>query len=223
MSGKFQMLNVKTYIGMWNDFGNLTHWGHSHGYRVNENDLQDFQEPDYRQSLTISFSGQKWLNSPYNSLTHVSGQLWEDLERKLPPFGHPQPGIIRQWELQLHFHPPTMSFVCLCVRPSVCVCGKHLLVCLITHHPFKLGSPNLDNRCKRPWLRSPLFLGVIDLDLKGQIDLQSQNLPHFELVHAITHHQLKLQFPNLEQKFILALFRSLPILGLIEIDLQFNF
>ena len=32
-----------------------------------------------------------------------------------------------------------------------------------------------------------------------------------------------LQFPNLEQKCILALFKSLPILGLIEIDLQFNF
>ena len=39
----------------------------------------------------------------------------------------------------------------------------------------------------------------------------------------MTHHQLKLQFPNLEQRCILALFRSLPILGLIEIDLQFNF
>ena len=64
---------------------------------------------------------------------------------------------------------------------------------------------------------------MIDCDLQGQIELQSQNLPHFELVHAITHHQLKLQFPNLEQKCILALFRSLPILGLIEIDLQFNF
>ena len=64
---------------------------------------------------------------------------------------------------------------------------------------------------------------MIDHDLQGQIELQSQNLPHFELVHAITHHQLKLQFPNLEQKCILALFRSLPILGLIEIDLQFNF
>ena len=89
--------------------------------------------------------------------------------------------------------------VCLCVRPTVCVCGKHLLVCAITHHPFKLGSPNLDNMCKRPWLRSLLFWGVIDLDLQGQIELQSQNLPHFELVHAITHHQLKLQFPNLEQ------------------------
>ena len=113
--------------------------------------------------------------------------------------------------------------VCLCVRPSVCVCGKHLLVRAITHHPFKLGSPNLDNGCKRPWLRSLLFWGVIDLDLQGQIELQSQNLPHFELVHAITHHQLKLQFPNLEQKCILALFISLPILGVIEIDLQFNF
>ena len=65
---------------------------------------------------------------------------------------------------------------------------------------------------------------MIDRDLQGQIELQSQNLLHFELVHAITHHQLKLQFPNLEQKCILALFRwSLPILGLIEIDLQFNF
>ena len=64
---------------------------------------------------------------------------------------------------------------------------------------------------------------MIDHDLEGQIELQSQNLPHFELVHAITHHQFNLQFQNLEQKCILALFRSLPILGLIEIDLQFNF
>ena len=57
-------------------------------------------------------------------------------------------------------------------------------------------------------------------DLQGQIELQSKNLPHFDLVHAITH---KLQFANWEQKCILALFRSLPILGLIEIDLQFSF
>ena len=63
---------------------------------------------------------------------------------------------------------------------------------------------------------------MIDRDLQGQIEPQSQNVPHSELVHAITHHQLRLQFPNLEQKCILALFKSLPILGLIEIDLQFN-
>ena len=62
---------------------------------------------------------------------------------------------------------------------------------------------------------------MIYRDLQGKIELQSQNLPHFELVNAITHHQLRLQFSNLEQKCILALLRSLPILGLIEIDLQF--
>ena len=83
--------------------------------------------------------------------------------------------------------------VCLCVRPSVYVCRKHLLVRAITHHPFKLESPNLEYRCKRPWLRSPLFWGVIDLDLQGQ------NLPHFELVRAITHHPFKLGPPNLDQ------------------------
>ena len=63
---------------------------------------------------------------------------------------------------------------------------------------------------------------MIDHDLQGQIELQSQNLLHFEIVHAITRHQLKLQFSNLEQKCILALFRSIPTLGLIAIDLQFN-
>ena len=108
--------------------------------------------------------------------------------------------------------------VCVCVRMSV----NHEFVRAITHQPFKLGSPNMDQRCKKPWLSALLFCGMIDRDLPGQIELRSQNLPHFELVHPITHHQLKLQFPNLEQKCILTLFRSLLILGLIEID-QFNF
>ena len=133
--------------------------------------------------------------------------------------------------LLYRFYPrPVLAFgYCRClrlsvsVRPSVRVCGNHVLVRAMTHHQFKLGSTNLDPRCKRPWLRSLLFCGTIDCDLQGQIELQSQNLPHFEFVHAITHHQFKLQFPNLEQKCILALFRSLPILGLIEIGLQFNF
>ena len=40
---------------------------------------------------------------------------------------------------------------------------------------------------------------TIDLDLQGQIELQNQYVPHFELIHGITHHQLKLQYPNLEQ------------------------
>ena len=40
---------------------------------------------------------------------------------------------------------------------------------LQTRHPFKLGSRNLDQRCKTLWLRSLLFWEVIDLDLQGQI------------------------------------------------------
>ena len=42
---------------------------------------------------------------------------------------------------------------------SVCVCVNHLLVRAITRDPFKLGTPNLDQRCKRPWLRTLLFWG----------------------------------------------------------------
>ena len=45
------------------------------------------------------------------------------------------------------------------VCPYVCVCVNHELVCMITHCPLKLGSPNLDQRCKTPWLRSLLFWG----------------------------------------------------------------
>ena len=111
--------------------------------------------------------------------------------------------------------------VSVCV--SVCPCGNHLLVRAITHHTFKLGSPNLDHRCKRPWLRSLLFWGVIDLDLQGQIWLRSQKLPLFELVGRITHHLFKLGSPNLGQRCKIPGLRFLLILGLIGLDLQFHF
>ena len=52
------------------------------------------------------------------------------------------------------------GIVVACVCQCVCPCVNHELVRAITHHPFKLGSPNLDHRCKRPWLRSLLFLFV---------------------------------------------------------------
>ena len=81
------------------------------------------------------------------------------------------------------------------VRPSVTK-----IVRAITHHQLKLRSPNLDHRCKRHWLRSLWFWGVIDLDLQGQTQLQSKNLPHFELVRPITHHPFKLRPLNLDQR-----------------------
>ena len=49
-----------------------------------------------------------------------------------------------------------------CVRLSVIK-----FVRTITQHPFKLGSPNLNHRCNRPWLRSLLFWGFIELDMSN--------------------------------------------------------
>ena len=60
---------------------------------------------------------------------------------------------------------------CVCVCLCVCVSVNHELVRAIIHQPFKLGSLNLNQRCKRPWLRALLFSGAIDLDLQGQIKL----------------------------------------------------
>ena len=123
------------------------------------------------------------------------------------------------------FYPrPVLAFgYCRCLRLCVCVCVRpcvnHELVRAITHDPFQLGSPNLGHRCKRPWLRSLLFWGVIDLDLQGQILLQSQNLPHFELVCAITHHPFKPGPPNLDQRCLIPWLRSLLFWGLIEHDI----
>ena len=113
--------------------------------------------------------------------------------------------------------------VCVSVRVWLCVCVcqcvNHLLVRTITRDPFKLGSPNLDQRCKRPWLRSPLFWGVIDPELQGQIQLRSQNLPHFELFHTITHCPFKPGSPNLDQRWKIAWLRSLLFWVAIDLDL----
>ena len=69
------------------------------------------------------------------------------------------------------FWPSGIVVACVCVSVCLCVCVSvnHELVRVIIHQPFKLGSPNLVQRSKTPWLRSLLFFGAIDLDLKGQI------------------------------------------------------
>ena len=83
------------------------------------------------------------------------------------------------------YWPSGIVVACVCVY--VCLSVNHELVRAIIHEPFKLGSPNVDQRCKRPWLRSLLFCGVTDGDLQGQIELESQNLPHFWLVSCPGH------------------------------------
>ena len=72
-------------------------------------------------------------------------------------------------------------------------------------------------------VKSPICCGTIDFDLQGQIELETQTLPHFEPVRMISHHQFKSVFPNFDQKCILALLRSILILSLIDLDIQFHF
>ena len=78
--------------------------------------------------------------------------------------------------------PSGIVIACVCVCVYVCVSFNHQFVRTITCHPLKLQSTKLDQKCKTPWLRSLLVLGFIDLDHQGQIELKSQNLPHFGLV-----------------------------------------
>ena len=69
-------------------------------------------------------------------------------------------------KVNLFYPRPILAFgYCHCLRLGVyvyvCVFINHLLVRLITLDPFKLGSPNLDQRCETPWLRSLFFVVVV--------------------------------------------------------------
>ena len=59
----------------------------------------------------------------------------------------------------------------MCINPG--------LVRAKIHHLLKLGPPNSDKICNTPWLRSLSILGLINLHLQGQIQLQLQISPHF--------------------------------------------
>ena len=47
--------------------------------------------------------------------------------------------------------------------------------------PIKLGSPNLNHRCKRPWWRSQSFLGRLTLNFKVQFTLKVKIVPILSL------------------------------------------
>ena len=72
------------------------------------------------------------------------------------------------------FWPSGIVITCVCgsVCVCVCVCINHELVRSITHHPVKLGSPNLDQRCKTPWFGSLLFWGWSTLIFKVKFNLK---------------------------------------------------
>ena len=73
------------------------------------------------------------------------------------------------------FWPSGIVVACVCVCVSVCMCVNHLLVRAITRDPFKLWSPNLDQRCKRPWLRSLFWGGVGNWPWPSRSNLTSKS------------------------------------------------
>ena len=117
------------------------------------------------------------------------------------------------------FWPSGIVVACVCL--CVCVSVNHELVRAIIHQPFKLGSPNLDQRCKRPIV----LWGDWQWSSRSNWAWKSKFTPFWacEFVRAISQNQIKWGFPNLDQKCITALFRSLLILRLIDLDLQFHF
>ena len=115
-----------------------------------------------------------------------------------------------------------LASVCPCARVSICPSVRQSeFVRAIAHHAFRIGSLNLDNQYKKP-LRCFLFRGTIDLELQGQINITSPNLPHFELVCIITHCPFKLGSPNVDYMCNIHRLKSLSLWGA-TIKVKFNF
>ena len=81
-------------------------------------------------------------------------------------------GALVHWSLITHFYPRTVCWP-VCVYTSV----------TITCHPFKLESPNVDQKCKTPWLRSLRYClrGWITLTFKVKCNLEVKIDPIFGL------------------------------------------
>ena len=98
------------------------------------------------------------------------------------------------------------------VRVCICMCGNHLFVRAITCHPFKLESPNLDQKSKTLWLRSLLFWGVFDIELQDQIQLKGKTITIFWACPC--HHS-----PSIQDK----IFKFGPKMHLSTVKIPVNF
>ena len=147
---------------------------------------------------------------------------WNRLLLKLYRSNYTYPTVSNAFLPEASFGPRVLSIVVACVCVSVCpcvrVCINHLLVRAITRDPFKLGSPNFDQRCKTPWLRSLLFLGAIDLDPQGQIWLKFT--PFWACPHDYSS-PFKPGSPNLDQRGKIPWLRSLLFWGQLTVTFKF--
>ena len=90
---------------------------------------------------------------------------------------------------------------CVCLSLCPCVC-QTLASRRDNLSPVQAKITKFRSEVQATWF--PIVLGHSDFDFQCQIWLERQNL-HFLVFHAITHHQLILGFPNLDEKCTPAL------------------
>ena len=111
---------------------------------------------------------------------------------------------------------------CLCLCAHVCI--NHLLVRTITRHLFKLGSQNLVQRSKTPWLRSLLFWGgKWPWPSRSNLTSNSKLTPFWACPNHYSPPILVRISKFGQQMHFLALLRTLSIRGLIDFDLHPHF
>ena len=89
------------------------------------------------------------------------------------------PLSLKTYIINFEFYPKPVWALeyCRCLHLSVCLCvwvHEHQpwdSSCYITHHPFKLGSPNLAQWCKTSWLRSLCLFFVVFLCVGGWVEV----------------------------------------------------
>ena len=93
------------------------------------------------------------------------------------------------WPLRI-----VVACVCVCVRVSV----NHEVVRTIIHQPFKLGSPNLDQRCKRPPIEVSIFFSCDQAALQMVFSVCLSVCPSVRLsvtpFWLCSHHRIIMKF-----------------------------
>ena len=128
---------------------------------------------------------------PHFSWPWVQWTHYNDLSQAGSNFSYQYREVLVSWWPQIsltepfiftrgQFWPSGIVVACVCLCVSVCV-RQPPVVRVITHHQFKLGSPNLDHRCKRPLLRCLLFWGWLTLTFKVKFNFKVKSYPILSL------------------------------------------
>ena len=129
--------------------------------------------------------------------------------------------------LKKYFHPrPVLAFgycrrVCLCM----CVCVRQSQICPCDNlSPVQARITKFEPVVQNTLVKIPMVFGIHwPWTARSNWNYKLKFTPFWacEIVRAISQYRLKLGFPNLYKNCILALLRSLLILGLIDVDIQF--